>query len=346
MILINYKTNCISIKIPKDYNLISVIKTFPGYRWYPDNRTWEIKNDISAIERLILKFNEYGYEDISIDYSEINSLDIENFRRELLIRKYSNSTIQSYLYFFSELLKNHRSKLSSDISIDDIKNYLLRLSDSGASTSSINCAINALKFYFLKISKKKFLFDIRHAKKDKKLPVILSREEVSRIISNISNIKHRLILMLTYSGGLRVSDVVRLKPEDLDTDRKLIFIRKGKGRKDRYTLLSEKIPPVLNQYKKIYKPDIWLFESQDRLTHLSTRTAEKVFKNACIRADIIKDVSIHCLRHSFATHLLENGIDIRYIQELLGHASCKTTEIYTHVSNRNFEKIKSPLDNL
>ncbi len=345
MIQINYKTDCISIKIPKDYNLISIIKSFPGYRWRPENTSWEINNDSSAIERLILKFNESGYEDISIDYSEINSLAIENFRREMMIRKYSNKTIQSYLYHSREILK-YTGKDLKDISNEDIKNYLLSIAESGAATSTINGAINALKFFFVKILKIKFSFDIKHVKKDKKLPIVLSREEVLRIINSPVNIKHRLLLMIAYSGGLRVSDVVSLKPEDLDTDRKLIFIRKAKGRKDRYTLLSEKIFPVLDEYLKIFKPDTWLFEGQNRISHLSTRTAEKVFDYACIKADIKKDVSIHCLRHSFATHLLENGVDIRYIQELLGHASCKTTEIYTHVSNRNFEKIKSPLDNL
>ncbi len=175
---------------------------------------------------------------------------------------------------------------------------------------------------------------------------MLSGEEVFKILLSVTNIKHRAILMLTYSAGLRVGEVVKLRVGDIDGNRKLIHIKGAKGRKDRYTLLSDVAFEALSLYMKAYHLDNWLFAGAKRTKHLSTRSAGKIFSNACEKAGIKKDVSIHCLRHSFATHLLESGVDLRYIQELLGHQSSKTTEIYTHVSSKNLGAIKSPLDNL
>ena len=152
--------------------------------------------------------------------------------------------------------------------------------------------------------------------------------------------------MLAYSAGLRVGKVVKLKPEHIDENRKLIFIKGSKGKKDRYTLLSDTVLNILRKYWKRYRPQKWLFEGAKEGEHLSTRTAEKIFRNACKKAGINKEVSFHSLRRSFATHLLESGTDLRYIQELLGHAHVKTTEIYTHVSRKNLVKIISPIDTL
>jgi integrase/recombinase XerD len=151
---------------------------------------------------------------------------------------------------------------------------------------------------------------------------------------------------LTYSAGLRVGEVVRLKLEDIDEERKLIHIRQAKGRKDRYTVLSQVAWDFLNIYLKKYQPEVWLFTGAESGTHLTERSVQHIFENACEKAGIKKDVSVHSLRHSFATHLLEGGTDLRYIQELLGHASSKTTEIYTHVSKRDIGSIQSPLDRL
>jgi len=152
--------------------------------------------------------------------------------------------------------------------------------------------------------------------------------------------------MLIYSAGLRVSEVVKLKPEDIDAERKLIHIRSAKGRKDRYTMLSDVALETIKRYLKEYRQSRWLFPSIDKGKHITTRTVEKIFANACKKASIKKDVTVHSLRHSFAAHLLESGTDLRYIQELLGHKSSKTTEVYTHVSNKDIGKIKSPLDSL
>jgi len=215
-----------------------------------------------------------------------------------------------------------------------------------SATSTLNQAINALKFYYGTVLKKKFIYEVKRPRKDKKLPIVLNKEEVTKIINSVNNLKHRAILMLVYSAGLRVGEVVRLKLEDIDNKRMLIHIKGAKGRKGRYTMLSETALDILRKYWKEYKPVKWLFEGARTGRYLSTRTVEKILEYACEKAGIRKDVSVHTLRHSFATHLLEGGTDLRYIQELLGHTSSKTTEIYTHVSTKSIGKIKSPLDTL
>jgi site-specific recombinase XerD len=194
--------------------------------------------------------------------------------------------------------------------------------------------------------KKKFVYEVKRPRKDKKLPAVLSKEEVAKILDSVDNIKHKAVLMLTYSAGLRVGEVVRLKPEDIDGKRMLIHIKGAKGRKDRYTLLSRTALEILRQYWRKYKPEKWLFGGAKEGRHLSIRSVDKIFRNACDKDGINKDVSVHTLRHSFATHLLEGGTDLRYIQELLGHVHSKTTEIYTHVSTKSISKIQSPLDTL
>lgn len=203
-----------------------------------------------------------------------------------------------------------------------------------------------LSFIMGSMLKKKIVYDVKRPRKDKKLPEVLSKEEVSRIINGIANIKHKAILMTIYSAGLRLGEVARLEQAHIDRDRMLIFIKGAKGRKDRYTILSEKALELIDRYIRRYEPKKWLFEGAKAGRYLSRRSIEKVFEQACDRAVIKKDVSVHDLRHSFATHLLESGVDLRYIQELLGHASSKTTEIYTHVTTRSLGKIRSPLDNL
>ncbi len=343
MIKIRITHDKIFIKFHYHIRIIEIIKTFSGYSWHPDDKIWQIDRRDNEEILLKKKLEDAGFPNINIENNI--TIDLTLLNRELLIRKYSRKTMQMYLYYNTELIYKINKPIP-DINSKDIKIYLESLASSGFSTSTLNCAISALKFHFEDVLGKKLIFEVKRPKKDKILPVVLSQGEVGRIMKALRNIKHRLLLMVVYSGGLRVSDAVRLKPENIDLDRKLIFIRCAKGRKDRYTLLSDKIQPVFNEYIKIYKPGKWLFEGADRVSHLSTRSAEKIFDKACMLADIQKDVSIHSLRHSFATHLLDSGVDIRYIQELLGHANCKTTQIYTHVSTRDFKKITSPLDNL
>lgn len=270
----------------------------------------------------------------------------EDLRKEMVSRKYSPKTIKAYTHYNREFLK-FTSKELHNITEVDIKDYIFHLAeDKQVATSTLNSAINALKFYYGTILKKDFVYEVKRPRKDKKLPIVLSKEEVAKILSTVNNIKHKAILMLVYSAGLRVSEVVRLKPEDIDSKRKLIFIRGAKGRTDRYTLLSYTTLEILKEYWKKYKPKVWLFEGEKEGRHITIRSVQKVFEKSCKMAKIKKNVGIHSLRHSFATHLLESGTDLRYIQELLGHKSSKTTEVYTHVSKRDLGKIVSPLDKM
>ena len=270
----------------------------------------------------------------------------EDLRKEMILRKYSPKTIKAYIYYNINLLE-FTDKKAKDIKEKDFKNYLFHLvEDKQVATSTLNSAINALKFYYGVVLKRKFPYEIKRPKKDKLLPVVLNRKEISKILTASSNIKHCALLMLIYSGGLRVGEVVKLRVEDIDSERKCIRIKSSKGRKDRYTILSEKALQILRTYYKEHQPKGWLFPGSKPGSHISTRTAQAIFEQAVQKARIRKHVGVHSLRHSFATHLLESGVDLRYIQELLGHKSSKTTEIYTHVTNEALMSIKSPLDEM
>ena len=230
----------------------------------------------------------------------------------------------------------------------ELRRYLLHLiEEEGASYSYTNQCISAIKFLYGKVLKRPAPVEqLPRPRKEHKLPNVLSRQEVMRLLGTVENPKHRAIMLLTYSGGLRLGEVVRLKVGDIDSDRNLIHIRQAKGRKDRYTLLSKVALEALRAYYRKYQPQTWLFPGAKPGRHLHERSVQKVFDRAQEKAGIRKDVSTHTLRHSFATHLLESGTDLRYIQELLGHKSSKTTEIYTHVSEKNIGQIQSPLDAL
>ena len=274
-----------------------------------------------------------------------NSASLEELiTREIQIRGYSPRTKKSYLAYNQDLLR-FSDKNPEQISQVDIKKYLDYLvSEKNLSTSTLNCAVNALRFYYGEILGKEFVYQINRAKKDKKLPVVLSKEEIKRLIEATKNPKHNLMLSVTYSAGLRVSETVSLKISDIDFDRKVINIKGAKGKKDRTSLLSEKVSCKIKDYLSVYQPAMWLFEGQDSRTHIHTRSLQHIFENAMNITGIKKNASIHSLRHSFATHLLEAGTDLRIIQELLGHASSKTTEIYTHVSTKIISNIRNPFD--
>lgn len=210
-----------------------------------------------------------------------------------------------------------------------------------------NQAINAIKFYYERVlGGQRKIYLIERPRRDTKLPVVFSTDEVVAILKCTQNIKHRAILMVIYSGGLRISEAANLKISDIDSKRMQIRIVSAKGDKDRYTLLSEKALNTLREYYKVYRPAQWVFEGVTGERPYSVRSIQQILKAAVKRAGINKKVTVHTLRHSFATHLLEQGTDIRYIQSLLGHASTRTTEIYTHITTSGFGKIKSPMDRL
>lgn len=271
----------------------------------------------------------------------------EGYEEKLLIKRYSESTIRTYSAYMKDFVQYFKNKDLTDISVDDINNYLLNLIiKNKISASQQNQRINAIKFYYEKVlGLEKQCYNIERPRKAKILPKVISEDEVIRILRAAENIKHKSILATIYSGGLRRSEVINLRKQDLFFEKYIMFIRGGKGKKDRTTLLSETLTVVLNAYLLEYKPNYWLFESPGRGKYSATSVA-RILYNACQKAGIEKKVTPHMLRHSFATHLLEQGVDLRYIQTLLGHDSSITTEIYTHVSNRSLAKIKSPLDTI
>lgn len=261
---------------------------------------------------------------------------------ELRLRRYSPATIRNYLqclraYFCFYNTGNYRW-----VDLSSIRSFLLEKESRGYASQTINLYLNAIKFYYHQVVRTKFRIDIKMAKRSKKLPVILSRGEIRRLIDAIANSKHRLLISLAYGAGLRVSEVVGLKIKDVDFENGFIHLKEAKGAKDRVTLIPEKIRDALQTMVVGKGGGDWLFPSE-RGGNLSRRTAQKVFENALRRADIQKDATFHSLRHSFATHLLENGTDVRYVQALLGHANIRTTQLYTQVTSPALQSIKSPL---
>jgi site-specific recombinase XerD len=265
---------------------------------------------------------------------------------ELCSRKYSPKTIQAYTYY-NRSFCGYVRKRPGQVTSTDIQNYLAYLNKTmDLSASSMNLAISSLKFFYKYVLKKDVIREQHRPRQDKKLPVILSRSEVQRLLTHEKNPKHRLLLMLAYSSGLRVSEVVAIKRDNIDFDRGTILISAAKGRKDRYAILSVRTADFIVQYNALYNIEHWLFPGQPSDCHLSIRSAQAIFGKSLQKAGIAKSASIHSLRHTFATHLLESGVDIRYIQELLGHAAIRTTQRYTHVARRSALKIQSPLDGI
>lgn len=318
-------------------------------------KAWHTTWREGVVQEIRQAFSGVGevVEEISLELGKIDDLSPERalivpeVYKELLIRRrYSSSTVRNYCSQFQSFL-NFVQREPDQLTEQDINDYLKFLIErKKISASGQNMAINAIKFYFEHVQKqapKKYCYD--RPLKESKLPAVLSEEEILQIFENCENLKHKTMLQLIYSAGLRRSELIALKVSDIDRGRKMITIRGGKGKKDRITLLSEKVLPFLDRYLALYEPKKWLFESPDQGQY-SESSLQKVFKKALVKSGIKKDVSLHSLRHSFATHLLERGTDIRYIQALLGHNSSRTTERYTHITRKGFENIRSPLDNL
>lgn len=267
---------------------------------------------------------------------------LEKTKQELKLRNYSSKTIKAYLGCLREYF-DFKKLNSEKIDEENIRQFLLNKQDKNYSSQTINLYLNAIKFFYreiLKISKK---INLRFAKRSKKLPIVLSREEIKNIIDTTGNPKHKLIISLAYGAGLRISEVVNLKVKDVDFNELTIHLKNAKGKQDRITIFSEKIKNNLQNLITDKNSDDYVFESE-RGGKLTERTAQKVFENALKKVGIKKDATFHSLRHSFATHLLENGVDVRYVQELLGHQNIRTTQLYTKVTNPSLKNIKSPLD--
>ncbi|MFA5051992.1 MAG: site-specific tyrosine recombinase/integron integrase [Patescibacteria group bacterium] len=261
--------------------------------------------------------------------------------QELRIRNYSQKTIRAYVACLREYFGYKKNNLEW-LDVGDIRSFLLEKQSRSYSPQTVNLFLNAIKFFYRAIAKARAPIDIRFAKRPSRLPVILSREEITRLIDSISNVKHCLLISLAYGAGLRVSEVVSLRVRDLDFAEHTIHLKGAKGNKDRITVLPNKLTDGLRQMTAGKGMDDEVFSSERGGT-LSSRTAQKIFEHALARAKIQKAATFHSLRHSFATHLLENGTDVRYVQELLGHGNIRTTQIYTHVTNPALKNIQSPL---
>jgi len=270
------------------------------------------------------------------------------FLEYMQLRNYSNSTFVTYHNLVLRYLNSFKLLSISDINKFDVSNIDKYHKDwmqkSTPSPSLINQSVNAIKLYYKVIGNKDLqLENVSRPKNNKNLPTVYSRDEVKRIMSSITNIKHKAMIFLIYSAGLRISELISIRKEDILLDRKMIFIKGGKGMKDRYSTLAQSAILLINDYLAEYKPGKYLFDGQYGGKY-SQESLRKVLHRAKNKANVSTLGSVHTLRHSFATHLLENGTDLRYIQELLGHSSSKTTEIYTHVSTINISKITSPGD--
>ena len=255
------------------------------------------------------------------------------------------NTIATYSEALKSFLVFYREKAVADINNEDVivynNEHILK---NNLSASYQNQVTNAIKLFFQTIRETKMLVDKIHRPKNAKtLPNVLSKEETFRLIDLTTNLKHKTLLALIYSSGLRISEAINMKITDIDRQRMLIHVKNAKGKKDRYTLLSTKVLGLLKEYYAIYKPKTFLFEGQYGEQY-SSRSAQAVWQQSAKKAGITKQISLHTLRHSFATHLLENGTDLRYIQDLLGHSSPKTTMIYTHVSSTSLKNIINPFD--
>ena len=269
---------------------------------------------------------------------------LSKLENELKIRGLSKNTISTYLFYNRKFLEFIEKK-PEDVGEDDIKAYLGHLrSDKERSNRTLALVIAALEFFYVSVLGKKF--EIKRPKVPKSIPTVLSKDEIKRIIDGTKNNKHRLIIELLYSSGLRLSECINLKITDLELEEKIGWVRKGKGAKDRFFILSEKLIDSLKKYLAAEgRKESYLFLGYGG-GQLSKRAVQKLVKVAAKRAGVNKEVKVHTLRHSFATHLLEAGIDIRKIQELLGHADLSTTQIYTKVSAEELKKVQSPLDSL
>lgn len=268
-----------------------------------------------------------------------NLIDIVT--QEMQLRNYSPKTIAAYSRIYVEVFKFFHKSLK-ELNHSQLKEYLYHKQQSGLSSQSIALAANALNFLYTQIYHQKDFEKLRHPKRSQRLPIVLSKQEIEQILAQTDNRKHRTLIAIAYAAGLRVSEVVSLRVRDIDCDELTITVRQGKGRKDRLTVLS---PILISDLRGLIagRPvQAYVFES-NRGGKLTTATAQKVFYQSAKRAGIKKDATFHSLRHSFATHLLENGVDVRYVQELLGHQNIRTTQIYTHVTNPSLKNIKSPL---
>jgi integrase/recombinase XerD len=340
VIIKHKKESRISVSFEKNTDLINRIKQIEGSRWSQSLKIWHIPD--TNENRIRFKIQ------LIPTLSEEAIVQIQKFSDWLNSKRYSPNTIKTYTEGLKSFFLFFKEKPISEITNDDVIYFNTKfILQNKLSSSYQNQIVNTIKLYFTTILDTKIEIDkIHRPRREKVLPNVLSKEEIKQILNAHANLKHKTMLSLIYSCGLRRSELINLKPADIDSKRGIIIIRQSKGKKDRIAPLSPKILEMLREYYIGYKPKLWLFEGQNAGEQYSEYSLQSVLKQALKKVGNKKPVTLHWLRHSYATHLLESGTDLRYIQELLGHNSSKTTEIYTHVSTKSLQQIKSPFDDL
>ena len=364
-LLINQQ-KCIGLQFYPDKVIQALIKELPSPKWSKEFSMVYLPNNKKSLDSIFKKFKGVAWVNTSHFFTNkpINTngekMNVDWFRKreikpnyrvcpeeylqKLELKKYANNTVKTYVVCFEAFINFHKNYELLQINEDLIRKYLQKLVQEGKSNSYINQAVNSIKFYYeIVLGMPNRFYSIERPRNENKLPKVISKQEVLSLINATKNIKHKCIVSLLYSAGLRRSELLNLKVTDIDSNRMLIRVEGAKGNKDRLTLLSQVVLEDLRIYFKLYKPKTWLFEGENGAQY-SGASVVKIIKKSSSTAKIKRNITPHILRHSFATHLLENGTDLRYIQTLLGHNSSKTTEIYTHVATNSFNNIKNPLD--
>ncbi|SDW97933.1 Site-specific recombinase XerD [Lutibacter oricola] len=358
---IHRKENQLVVKFPFDYELKEKIKAIPNFKWSQTLKAWYIsfseehihllKEQLEGLATIhfdssIFKKEERIVERKPRNISEENKNIIRLYVKYLKGKRYSESTIKTYFTHIADFIDYIKNKPLEKLNNKDVELFIedvfIPRKLSVSTQRQLISAIKLFKAFYPECE----IDEVRliRPKKDKKLPTVLSKEEVIDLLRCTKNLKHRAVLAMIYSAGLRISELLNLELKNIDVDRRQIIVKNAKGRKDRHIILAESFIPLMVNYLTSYVPKRYFVEGLIESEKYSAESIRSFLKSACKAAHITKKVTPHTLRHSYATHLLENGIDLRYIQELLGHAKPETTMIYTHVSKKDLLQIKSPLD--
>ena len=358
--IVHKKQVRITVQFRYNSQIIHHLKKLDGYRWSASRKVWHFPDDPGRIDKIKNHFkgiatvidktagkppvNRKGLLKTRRLSAEAQKM-LDDYVKFLNGKRYSESTVHTYTTFIADFLDFLRNKDIREITNRDVQRFsediLMPFGYSVNSQRQFISAVKQLKAFMPSLAVDDFTLE--RPRRSKLLPTVLSKEEVLQLLVNTRNLKHRAALTLIYSSGLRISELINLKLADIDIARRQIFIRSGKGRKDRIVVFAESFLPMYQNYRATYQPKTYFIEGNPGVKY-SSSSIRAVIKRSAQRAGITKRVTPHTLRHSFATHLLENGVDIRHIQELLGHSSPKTTMIYTHVSRKDILSIQSPLD--
>ena len=340
--------NVIFIHFEKNSEMNERVKKLLGIKFSNSKKAWYVLDSAFYRGKFNLQPKSLIGKEVLSNINVVNYPALQKYVETLQLKAYSPSTITTYRNEFAQLLYILKDKNVNELDSKRLRDYFIYCTNTlGLSENTLHSRINAVKFYFEKVlGRDKFFFEIPRPKKPLQLPNVLAISQVEKLFSKLENLKHKTMLFVAYSAGLRVSEVVNLRVKDIHSARMVINIKGAKGKKDRMVSLSEGILDLLRKYYLAYTPKEWLFEGQHKEEPYCTRSLQQIFYRAKNEAKIIQDVTFHSLRHSYATHLHERGTDIKLIQELLGHNDIQTTMRYTHVSTRKLETIVSPFDQL